>query len=73
MQSYHKFILCVIIVVAVTMLFASTGLPKNTDSDIENMKVAFIYNFTKYINLDLITEFYKKGSLGLTVAFRWAI
>jgi len=48
------------------MLFASTGLPKNTDSDIENMKVAFIYNFTKYIkwpNLDN-DHVFKIGVLG---------
>jgi len=66
MQPYYKIILSVIIVVAMTILSASAGLPENSDSDIDNMKAAFIYNFTKYIkwpNLDN-NHVFKIGVLG---------
>jgi len=48
MRKYQKIVLSVLMVL-ITSLVAGTAAPQNSDIETDNLKAAFIYNFTKYI------------------------
>ena len=66
MQFYRKFTIILPIFVAFIILPARTALSVSPDSDIEDLKAAFIYNFTKYIKWPTpnINSAFKIGVLG---------
>lgn len=49
LRRKYKILISVNFILLVGIMTANTGLPENSDPDIENLKAAFIYNFTKYI------------------------
>lgn len=66
MRQYYKFILSLFIFFAFIIHLAGTALPASPDSKIEDLKAAFIYNFTKYIKWPIpnINNSFKIGVLG---------
>ncbi len=66
MRQYYKFIISLSIFVAFIILPASPVNPESPDSDIDDLKAAFIYNFTKYIKWPIpnINNTFKIGVLG---------
>jgi len=49
LRKRYKIIINLIFVLFMGVMAIEAGLPENSESDIENLKAAFIYNFTKYI------------------------
>ncbi|MDD5764893.1 MAG: YfiR family protein [Candidatus Marinimicrobia bacterium] len=62
----NKFLISVVVFIFIFMFPARANSPVMTEADIDNMKAAFIYNFTKYITWPHMDNFnvFRIGLIG---------
>ncbi|MFH1249918.1 MAG: YfiR family protein [bacterium] len=66
MRRNKKSLIFIILVICISLLSTDAGSPMSNDTDIDDLKAAFIYNFTKYITWPHMDKFnsFRIGVLG---------
>jgi hypothetical protein len=49
MRQLHRFLISLLVIGVIDLVPVKAGSPENSETDIDQLKTAFIYNFTKYI------------------------
>jgi len=49
MRQLHRFLISLLVIGVIDLVPVKAGLPENSETNLDQLKTAFIYNFTKYI------------------------
>jgi len=49
MRLLHRFLISLLIIGVIDLVPVKAGMPENSEANLDQLKTAFIYNFTKYI------------------------